>query len=172
MKVLKTVVCSALVATMLFCMVGCVSVKAVKKKDFKNALEDVADIDDDEYYEYHDYNSDIDYTVFAYEGNAYYDYSIYGDKDDALDAFEDIYDDFQDMKEDKDFDGSLRMGLSGSTGYILFNGEADDRDYDGDMYGGIYLKDDVVIIVYAHSDRKSDIKVINAFLSAIGLPKP
>lgn len=172
MKVLKTVVCSALVATMLFCMVGCVSVKAVKKKDFKNALEDVADFDDDEYYEYDDYDSDIDYTVFAYEGNAYYDYSIYGDEDDALDAFEDIYDDFQDMKEDKDFDGSLRMGLSGSTGYILFNGEADGRDYDGDMYGGIYLKDDVVIIVYAHSDRKSDIKDINAFLSAIGLPKP
>ena len=172
MKVLKTVVCSALVATMLFCMVGCVNVKAVNKKDFKNALEDVADIDDDEYYEYDDFDSDIDYTIYAYDSDAYYDYSIYGDEDDALDAFEDIYDEFQDMKDDKDFDGSLRMGLSGSTGYILFNGEADGSVFDDEVYGGIYLKDDVVIMVYAYSDSKSDIKDINAFLSAIGLPKP
>ena len=172
MKVLKTVVCSALVATMLFCMVGCVNVKAVNKKDFKNALEDVADIDDDEYYEYDDFDSDIDYTIYAYDSDAYYDYSIYGDEDDALDAFEDIYDEFQDMKDDKDFDGSLRMGLSGSTGYILFNGEADGSVFDDEVYGGIYLKDDVVIMVYALSDSKSDIKDINAFLSAIGLPKP
>ncbi len=172
MKVLKTVVCSALVATMLFCMVGCVNVKAVNKKDFKNALEDVADIDDDEYYEYDDYDSDIDYTIYACDSDAYYHYSIYGDGDEALEAFEDFYDDFQDMKDDKDFDGSLRMGLSGSTGYILFNGEADGSVFDDEVYGGIYLKDDVVIMVYALSDSKSDIKDINAFLSAIGLPKP
>ncbi|MFA6828933.1 MAG: hypothetical protein WCQ74_05330 [Saccharofermentanales bacterium] len=172
MKVLKTLLCSALVATMLFCMVGCVNVKAVNKKDFKNALEDVADFDDDEYYEYDDYDSDNYYTIYAYDSDAYYNYSIYGDEDYALDAFEDIYDEFQDMKEDKDFDGSLRMGLSGSTGYILFNGEADGSVFDDEAYGGIYLKDDVVIMVYALSDSKSDIKDINAFLSAIGLPKP
>ena len=170
MKVLKTVVCSALVATMLFCMVGCVNVKAVSKKDFKNALEDVADFDEDEFEEYE--NDEAYYNLRVSDDDEYYQYSVFSDEDDALDAFEEIYDEIEDMKEDKDFDGSLRIGLNGNTGYILFNGEADGSVFDDEAYGGIYLKDDVIIMVGTNSTSKRDIKDIDAFLSAIGLPKP
>ena len=78
------------------------------------------------------------------------------------------------MIKDKDFDGKYKMSFDGKeTGYITFSGEADSKDfYDDDIYGGVYCKDGIVVIAYATRDKKSDIEDIDAFLKAIGYPKP
>lgn len=182
MKTFKRVMSVMLIAVMMLSLAGCVMFGKCTEKKFIKALEDVAKLDDDEYTELEDddldyyYNSsdDCEYCVYGYDGDCYYDYMTFEDADAARDYFEDhYYDDAQDMFEDDDFDGSHRIGSSGNSAYILLNGDSDSDDfYDGDLYGGFFLKDDTIVIVLAFSDSKSDVNDIKDFLSAIGYPKP
>ena len=62
---------------------------------------------------------------------------------------------------------------SGATGYILVDGDSDNDDFmDGKCYGGIFLKENTIVIVMANSNKSSDMEDIDAMLSAIGYPKP
>ena len=91
----------------------------------------------------------------------------------ATNANAHFYDDYQDMMDDKDFEGRTSSRLTDTEGYILLNGECDgDGIFDDDIYGGIYCKEDVVVIVLVRSDRDRDIDTINEFLRAIGYPHP
>jgi len=178
MKKFKALGAGLMAGIMLLSVAGCVSFKATDKKTFESALEDALDLEEDEdYWEVEDdyiWIDDCDTYVYGYDGNCYYAFLEFDKAEDAADYFDDYYyDDFEDMIKDKDFDGNYKMSFDGKTsGYIIFNGEADSDFADDDIYGGVYCKDGVVVVAYALSDKKSDIEDINAFLKAIGYPKP
>ena len=179
MKKVKALAAGLLAGVMLFSMVGCANFKATTEKDFKKALEDELDLEeDDDYYVYEDdytWIDDCDTAIYAYKKNAVFAFYEFDDPEDAADYFEDVYyDDFEDMIKDKDFDGKYAMSYNekAATGYITFNGDADSDFADDDIYGGVYCKDGILVVAMAYSDKSSDIDNVNAFLKAIGYPKP
>ena len=58
--------------------------------------------------------------------------------------------------------------LKPKTEYFTVNGETDD----GDIYGGVYLNGNTVIIVYTQSTRGADTKKVDEILEALDLPTP
>ena len=107
------------------------------------------------------------------------DYAIvftqFDDEDDAEDAWEDMVDSFEDMMDDKDFDGRARLVNRDTYGYILLNGECDDRDfYTGRsyMYGGIYFVEDEAFAILTVEDDNDTRDDVNTILRALGLPRP
>lgn len=197
MKKFKSFVAAALVASVIFGATGCSMGKkkfeATTKKDFKNALEDVLDLDDDDYnsvanptsiysYSYvspfldgmdlldeYEIAMDIEYS----DGDDHYYFMEFDDEEDALEFFEDtFYDAFQDVIKDKDFEGKYFTYLDEEMGYVIVHGESDSDDFfDDDIVGGFFVKDGVFVAVYTLSDKDSHIEDINAFLEAIGYPK-
>lgn len=179
MKKFKALAAGLMAGVMLFSLAGCANFKATDEKTFKNALEDVFDLEeDDDYYVYEDDDTwidDCDTSIYAYDSDCYLVFLEFDDPEDAYDYFEDVYyDDFEDMIKDKDFDGRYKMSANekSSTGYITFDGDADSDFADDDIYGGIYCKDGILVIAMAWSDKNSDKEDINEFLKAIGYPKP
>lgn len=179
MKKVKAIVAGLLAGVMLFSMVGCANFKATDEKAFKKALEDELDLEeDDDYYVYEDGDTwidDCDTMIYAYKKNAVFGFLEFDDEEAAADYFEDYYyDDFEDMIKDKDFDGKYAMSYNdkAGSGYITFNGDADSDFADDDIYGGVYCKDGIIVVAMAYSDKSSDIDNVNAFLKAIGYPKP
>lgn len=179
MKKVKALVAGLLAGVMLFSMVGCANFKATDEKAFKKALEDEFDLEEDEdYYVYEDdytWIDDCETSIYAYKKNAIFAFYEFEDAEAAGDYFEDYYyEDFEDMIKDKDFDGKYSMSYNSKSysGYITFNGEADSDFADDDIYGGVYCKDGILIVAMAYSDKDSDKENVNAFLKAIGYPKP
>lgn len=173
MKTMKRIVSVAMAGVMMMSLAGCgKNWKNVDKKAFKAALEDVADIDDP--YDYGSYYEGSKHDIDAYYGDYRYEWIEFKDADDAMDFFEDrIYDYFEDMIDDDDFDGKYSYKLTDTYGYILVNGESDSDDfYEGDIYGGFYVRDNIVVRVYVRSDKEKKINKINEFLRAIGYPTP
>jgi len=166
----KKIISAVLVAAMAISMVGCAKYKEIDYKTFEDALEAVG-IDDDEYYSQKNYG-DYDRYVVAYDGDVTYMYMLFDDEDDAQDYFEDFYDDFQDALEDHDFSGSSRRSSSRNSGFVLFDGEIDTRELDSDIYGGIFYRGSMVVVVMATSDKKSDKSDVDEFLSELGFSHP
>lgn len=172
-KAIKTIVSVVLLASMAFSIAGCAKkIEPVKKKDFKDALEEVFDIDEDDYsdYDWDDYTNiyyyDHDYRVEMYQ---------FDDEDDALEMFEDLYDEYEDMIEDKEFKGKKKgvFNEKAGYGYILLNGESEsDEFYDDDIYGGFYWSGDTIIVVIVLSDKDKYTDNIDAMIRALGYPKP
>ena len=128
-KVLTNVVSVILIASMGLSVSGCAGkIKPVAKKDFKKALEESFDIDDDDYTDYK--GSDYD-NVFYVEHDYYVEYYQFDDEDDAMDMFDEFYDRYEDMVDDKDFKGRHRSVVNDKKayGYILLKGESDDDDF-------------------------------------------
>lgn len=146
----------------------------VSKKDFTNALEDVADLDEDDWYDYEDYYSHSKHDIDCYDGDFHYEWIEFDDENHAMDFFEDYYyDDFEDMIDDKDFDGKYSTKITDTEGYIILNGESNSSDFfDDELYGGIFCKDGVVVIVLCRSTRDRDTARVDEFLRAIGYPTP
>lgn len=194
MKKFKALISVALISSVLFGATGCGVKKfeATDKKAFKNALEDVLDLDDDDYNSVSDPTSIYSYSYVSpfldgmdllddYEikmdieyvdGDNHYYFIEFKDEDDALEFFEDnIYDTFEDVKEDKDFKGKSFTLLNETTGYVIVNGESDSDDFfEDDIYGGFYVQDGIFVAVYTLSDKDSKIEDINEFLAAIEYP--
>lgn len=173
MKKVKVLAAGLMAGVMLFSMVGCANFKATDEKSFKKALEDELDLEEDE--DYYVYESSDETSIYAYKKNAVFAFIEFDDEDDAADYFEDYYyEDFEDMVKDKDFEGKYAMSYNekSGTGYITFNGEADGDFADDDIYGGVYCKEGIIVVAMAYSDKSSDIDNVNAFLKAIGYPKP
>lgn len=80
-KILTNVVSVVLIAGMALSIASCgKKIEPVKDKDFKKALEESFDIDDDEYTEY----EGDDYTnIYYYEHDYWIDYYQFDDEDDA-----------------------------------------------------------------------------------------
>lgn len=172
-KAIKNIVSVVLLASMALSIAGCAKkIEPVKKKDFKDALEEVFDIDDDDY---RDYDWDDYENIYYYDHDTRVEMYQYDDEEDALDLFEDIYDDYEDMIEDKEFKGKKRavFNENGGYGYILLDGVTDADEFgDDDFYGGIYWSGDTIIYVYVLSDKDKYTKQIDEFLNVIGYPKP
>ncbi|MCR4688212.1 MAG: hypothetical protein K5745_01525 [Saccharofermentans sp.] len=177
MKNLKALIAGTLTGVMMLSVVGCANLKLIDDEDvIFDALDEAVGIDEDDCSTYKDSSvdgSDTEYEIYAYDKDCTYIYIRFEDEEDAMDYFEDFYDDFQDAKEDKDLEGSYRTSLTGSSGYIVINGESKSDDlFDSEIYGGFYVKDNVFIAAYTLSDKDSKIDNIKSFLGAIGYPKP
>jgi len=175
MKMMKKVVSVALVGAMMMSVAACgKNYTVVSKKDFTNALEDVADLDEDDWYDYEDYYSHSKHDIDCYDGDFHYEWIEFDNEDHAMDFFEDYYyDDFEDMIDDKDFDGKYSTKITDTEGYIILNGESNSSDFfDDELYGGIFCKDGVVVIVLCRSTRDRDTSRVDEFLRAIGYPTP
>ncbi len=175
MKMMKKVISVALLGAMALSIAGCgKNYQVVSKKDFIDALEEVCDLDEDDWYDYTTYYSHSEHDIDCYDGDFHYEWIQFDSNAHAMDFFEDrFYENYEDMMDDKDFDGRTSSRLTDEEGFILVNGESHSDDFfDDDIYGGIFCKEDVVVIVIVRSDRDRDIETINDFLSAIGYPKP
>jgi len=177
-KMTKGIISVVLAGSMMMSLAGCANFNLITYKDFKKALEDALDMDDDDIREYK--NSSVDgnetkHEVYANDGKCRYAFIEFDDADDAVDYFEEVYDEFEDTLKDDDFDGSYKKAYNenAQTGYILLNGDSDNDDFmDGKVYGGVFLKENTIVIVMANSQKSSDMEDIDAMLSAIGYPKP
>ena len=177
MKMMKKAVSIVLLGAMALSMAGCAKkIETVKKKDFKNAIEEV--IDDTDYV-------DGESNVYYYGDNFFVDFYQLSDEDDAADCWEDILDSYNDMVDDKKFDGSRRMVNTDTFGYILLDGECDDKNFLTDIsnvyflqsgrsyyYGGIFYVEDEIIVVMTTKDKDANRDDINTILNALGYPKP
>ncbi len=193
MKKFKGLIATALIASVLFGATGCGVKKfeAVSKKDFINALEDVADAKDydsvsdpEDIYDYSYYSEyldayelldryEISEDVEYQDGDTYYYFIEFGDDEDAMDFFERyIYDVFDDVKSDGDFEGKSSTFMNDDYAYVIVHGESDSEDfYDDDIVGGFFVRDGVFVAVFTLSDKDSKIEDVNDFLKAIGYPK-
>jgi len=176
MRRFKQILSLALVCAVMMSLAACKkNFNAVERKEFEDALENVLGLDDDEYHDYGDYYDGSKHDIDYWDDDVRYEFIEFKDEDDAVDFFEDYYyDDFTDVIEDEDFKGKQSSYLSDTMGYIIVNGEADSdfSRWDDDVYGGIYMKDGIVVIVMAYSDKNSDIKDVDEFLDYIGYPNP
>ncbi len=174
---LKKVISVALLGAMALSIAGCAKkIESIKAKDFKNAIEEV--IDEDDY-------SDLGDNIYYYGDNMFIDFYEFEDADDATDTWEDILDSYNDMTDDKKFDGSRRLVNTSNYGYILLDGECDDKNFLSDLsnvyflqsgrsyyYGGIFFVDDEIIVVMTTKDKDGNREDIDTILAAMGYPKP
>lgn len=167
MKNIKKIIAVTLVGAMLLPLAGCAKkIEHIRAGEFKDAIEEV--FDDDDYVSYGDMIAvtDDDYAIV---------FTQFDDEDDAEEAWEDMVDSFEDMMDDKDFDGRARLVNRDTYGYILLNGECDDRDfYTGRsyMYGGIYFVEDEAFAILTVEDDNDTRNDVNTILRALGLPRP
>ncbi|MBO4637138.1 MAG: hypothetical protein J5685_08350 [Clostridiales bacterium] len=175
MKVLRSAVTFLLAGAMMMSLAGCAKkIEPLKAKDFKDALENALDVDEDEYLEID--NDNVEVVMYS-EGKYVMLYRQYDDEDDAADWFEDTLDDFEDAVDDKDFTGRHRQvyNENGGYGYILFNGENEGSGElmgDGHIYGGIYWAEDTIVYIFCASDKDKYIDGVNAVLRELGYPRP
>lgn len=171
MKNFKKAMSLTLIMAMALSLTACgKSFKAISKKDFEKGLkaikldDDIEEEDDED-----ELDDDMTYEALVYADNQAYRFMEFEDEDAAFDYFEEnYYDEFEDYLEDDEFEGEESHKLKKDTGYILFNGEEDGDD----VYGGVFLKGNTIVVAEAGSTKKSAKKDIDAFLKAIGYPKP
>ena len=188
MNKLKAVISAALACATLLSFTGCSGFKVISdEKVFFDALDNSVGIEKND--TVHDkntsYNGDkVEYLIYACDGDNFYTYMRFKKADDAMDMFDDFYQDFEDIKEDEEFEGSNTMSESKTRGYVIFNGEAESdsalgfyhmNQYffeDSDLFGGVYVNDNVYIEAYSVNGSKRDKEKIMTFLKALGFPKP
>ena len=188
MKRLKAVAAAALACVTMLSFTGCGGVKLIDDEDvFFDALENAVSIDKDE--TLHEKNAKlngdkVEYYIYTGDGDNFYTYIRFKKADDAMDMFDEFYQDFEDVKEDKNFEGSYTMKEGKTSGSVIFNGEAigdnvihffhmNQHFYeDTEIYGGVYVKDNVYIEAYSVNGSKRDKEKITKFLKELGYPKP
>lgn len=142
---------------------GLAGVPYISKTSFQDQVIDSIGIDSDDF---SSYESSYYSVAYYYNSDYQFVYYEYDDTEDAQDMFEDAYEEFLDEIEDDDMTGSYYY--DGTSGYVVFDGE-----YYGDyMHGGFFIRDNVLIEVYTNEDGSNEITTIDAFLNAIGFPKP
>ncbi len=188
MKRLKTIAAAVLACATMLSATACSGFKVIDDEDvFFDALDNAVKIDEDETYHIKNstYDGDkIEYMIAAQDGDNYYIYIRYKKADKAMDRFDDFCQDFQDIKDDSDFTGSNSMSTSKTRGSVIFNGEVESgsalsfvyaNQYfydDSEIYGGVYVNENVYIEVYSLNGSKRDKEKIALFLKEIGFPKP
>lgn len=174
---LKKFVTMILTCAMVFTIAGCSkSIPDVSKKDFMKAC-DKAGFEDYQINEFdeEDLDDDMTYEAMMRDGNIMLVYCEFEDEEAAHDYYGDIYASFNKLHDHKDASGNYKMFITKTSGYILFSGEVDDWDdmsLDGDVYFGIYFKEDYIVVAVSASDKGKDVKKIDKFLDELELPKP
>ncbi len=187
MKKLR-ILTATIIAVLMLSLAGCANFKVIDDEDvFFDALDNVAGIDEDE--TQHAKNVTVngdkaEYVIHVKDGDNYYTYIRFKKEDDAMDYFDEFFDDFEDINEDKEFTGARSASMSKSKGVVTFNGELESGSalflYRNDIYfyedqeifGGVYVNKNVYIEVYSIDGSKRDKEKIDTFLKEIGFPKP
>ena len=188
MKRLKAVIASVLTCATLLSFTSCSGFKVIDDEDvFFDALDKAAGIDksDTMHERNYSYNGDkVEYMIYTGDGDNFYTYMRFKKADDAMDMFDDFYQDFEEVKEDEDFEGSSTMTETKTRGSVIFNGEIESdtslsffhmNQYffeDSDIFGGVYVNDNVYIEAYSVNGSKRDKEKITNFLKELGFPKP
>lgn len=184
MKKMRAVIASLLVCATLISFAGCARVKLIDDEDiFFDALDNAAGIEEDEtaHAKSTTFNGDkAEYVIQAKDGDNTYTYVRFKKADDAIEYFEDAYDSFNDAVKDKEFEGSHSMAISKKSGWITFNGDIEKGSRvgtkylssDSEIFGGVYLNQNVYIEVYSIEGSKRDKEKISAFVKELGFPKP
>ncbi len=184
MKKMRAVIASLLACATLISFAGCARVKLIDDEDvFFDALDNAVGIDEDEtqHAKGTTFNGDkAEYVIQAKDGDNTYIYVRFKKAEDAMNYFEDAYDSFSDTVKDKDFDGSHSMAISKKTGSITFNGDIEKGSKvgtkylskDSEIFGGVYVNQNVYIEVYSIEGSKRDKEKISSFLKELGFPKP
>ena len=186
MKKLKGLIAAVLVGATILSATGCSGVKYIEDEDvFFDALQDAAGIKKKEMLireKNTTYNGvDVEYLTFTEDGGNTYCYIRFEDEDDAMDTFKDKYDSFEDLLDDKEFDGSNKRMLSNDKGYLILDGDLEEgAEFDGstfntgdvNYYGGFYVNKNVYIEVYTLEGSRRDKEKINAMLKALNFPAP
>ena len=149
-----------LVLVMGFSLVAC-GKKPIDPDDFEEIMEDM---------DYLVYESEggkkVDEYWYAYDEDNEYNVSltIYDDKDDAKDEFEDMLEDIEDAKEDEDFEGTIKKSGMGNYKKVVINGENDGDE----AYMVVIRSDNMILLVMASDNGKSDVKEVNKILKELG----
>lgn len=186
MKKLRGLIALVLAGATMLSVAGCSGVKRIDDEDkFLEVLKNSAGIkkkdmmvrDKNTTYD----GEDVEYLTFTEDGSNSYCYIRYEDADDAMDAFENKYDSFDDILDDNDFDGSHKKMLSKDQGYLVLDGDIEEGitfdgmtffESDTEYYGGYYVNGNVYIEVYCINGSKRDKEKVNAVLKELGLPNP
>ena len=166
MKARKTLITSILLGAMALSFTSCAKVEYYDEDDFLDICEDELDVEEDDMLDMGGRNVETGY-YFEY-GDAYVAYFQYDSKKTAKKEFEEILDDFEDMKDDHDFKGSSAFVNVSDHGYLVMNGDVDDEVY----YGGYYWNDDMIIMVFTDEDDKDAFKDVKEVIDAFGYKKP
>ena len=167
MQKTKKILALALVLVMGFSLVAC-GKKPITGKEFKKAMKNL------DYSVYEDSNPGkrIDESWYAYDDD--YEYyvllTLYDDKDDAKDQIDDMLEDIEEAKDDKDFDGTIKKSGFGSFKKIVVNGEFEDDvdDFRGEMYVVIIRSDNMILVVSAQDNVRSDVKEVDKVVKELG----
>ena len=187
MKKLR-ILTATIIAVLTLSLAGCANFKVIDDEDvFFDALDNAVGIDEDE--TQHNKNVTVngdkaEYVIHVKDGDNYYTYIRFKKEDDAMDYFDEFYDDFEDIKEDQDFTGSHSASMGKVKGSVTFNGELESGSAlflyrndvffyeDTEIYGGVYVNKNVYIEAYSIDGSKRDKEKISTFLKEIGFPKP
>ncbi len=141
----------------------------ISADDYMEAIEEVLDCDDDEFYISDSaYNADdlVQRVVYDGDDSDYFLCNYYEFEDNK--AAEDFFEYQNEQIEDFEFDGQMKT----KDNYILMDGEFEDDDEEYDIYGGIYLVGNTVIEVVCDSSKSKHRDKIDEILEELDLPTP
>ena len=140
----------------------------ISSKDFKNAIKRVFQVDDEDIYE----SSFTDSVEFSYDDdNVMTSYAKYHNKEDASREFADMFSSIEMQLYRSDNNGKYVYSNNGEIGYLLLN-NVYFEDFEGYMYGGVYMKGDTLILVLVLSTDIPDHTQADQLLDELGYPKP
>ena len=187
MKKLR-ILTATIIAVLMLSLAGCANFKVIDDEDvFFDALDNAVGIDEDD--TQHGKNVTVngdkaEYVIHVKDGDNYYTYIRFKKEDDAMDYFDEFFDDFEDINEDKEFTGARSASMNKTKGAVTFNGELESGSAlflyrndvffyeDTEIFGGVYVNKNVYIEVYSIDGSKRDKEKIDSFLKEIGFPKP
>jgi len=174
-RFVKCLTSVTLIGAIMMSVAGCVNFGVIEYSDFVDALEEEANLKEDscttgknrrhEGYEMKRY-------IEGEKGRCMFAFYELDDEDDAVEMFEKEYDNYFDSIDEDAFDGSHKEDFDekAATGYILIDGENEDTG--GSLYGGIFLKENTIVVAMAMNGEDKDIDRVAGVLDAIGYPKP
>ena len=170
MKVTKKILATVLALTMIVGLTGWGKKKVTDKKGFKEAIKS-EDYDTDRIYESDgdDKHQKKRYT-FSEDG-IHASLIIFKDKGSAEDYFDDYYDDLKELKDDDDFEGTIKKSgtfFPWSTPTIKIDGEYTSKKNKGEIYAYIFLNGDTIVMVGADDNGKTAVKDVKALVKALG----
>ncbi len=161
-----------LVASFVFSIAGCKSVKYHDEKEIRSILKNDLKLKEDDDYEFDEYRDGCEFEG-EYD-DIYFSIALFDDTKEAYHDFDDIADVIENDQDD--FDGRIKRSVKDKSGYITFDGEGTESgDFfrDGDYYyGGVYYCDGMYIIVLTNKDKDSFRASVDEFLRAFRLPRP
>lgn len=184
MKKVRAIIAALMACITLFSLTSCAGFKVVDDEDvFFDALDKVVSIEKEETrYEKNTRfsGSKVEYLIEAKSGDNTYRYVRFKKEDDAMDFFDDMYQNVDTIIAEKEFKGNHKISESKTRGTISLDGEVEYglelKDVyvsgDTDFYGTICVNKNVFIQVYSLNGSKRDKEKINNVLKELGLPKP